>query len=87
MCPKSLSNICNGKEAVESELQLTVAYDKDIMETDEAAMFIRTCKESDKKTIQQQLDMLDKKTVFICCLIGEETTTNEYHVDISRLLR
>ena len=42
-------------EAAESEFQLTVAYDKDNSETDEAAMFIRTCKESDKKTIQRQL--------------------------------
>ena len=61
-------------EAVESELQLTVAYDKDIMETDEAAMFIRTCKESDKKTIQQQISR--EFFIFICCLIGQETTTN-----------
>ena len=61
-------------EAVESEFQLTVAYDKDISETDEAAMFIRTCKESDKKTIQQQLSR--EFFIFICCLIGQETTTN-----------
>ena len=33
-------------EADEVDLQLTVAYDKEIVETDEAAMFVRICKES-----------------------------------------
>ena len=38
-----------GAETAEQELQLTSAYDMDITETDEAAMFIRVCKDSEKK--------------------------------------
>ena len=37
-------------------------------------MFIRICKDSDKKTTQQQIHR--EFFVFISCLIGQETTTN-----------
>ena len=55
-------------EAAEADLQLTVAYDKDIIETDEASMLVRLCKEADKKTIQQQVNR--EFFIFICCLKG-----------------
>ena len=72
-------------ETAESELKLTVAYDKDITETDEAAMFIRICRESDKKTIQQQLPR--EFFIFICCLIGQETTTNSDKMHITDIYK
>ena len=72
-------------EAAEVSLQLSVAYDKEIVEIDEAAMFVRICKESEKKTIQQQHPR--EFFTFICCLIGQETTTNSDKMHISDIYK
>ena len=46
-------------------------------------MLVRICKESDKITIQQQLPR--EFFIYICCLIGQETTTNSDKMHLSDL--
>ena len=48
-------------------------------------MFVRICKESEKKTIQQQLPR--EFFTFICCLIGQEKTTNSDKMHISDIYK